>query len=86
MPRQGLDHKLRQFVTVQNTTFQNDVNCARRYTPKCRKDVRINIGSCQEGFLGTSIMGFITDMHTHRYTSEITQEREKCKFSYSCQK
>ena len=52
-------------MTVQNTTFQIDVNCAIRYTPKCRKDVHINIGPYQEGFLWTSIMGFITDIHTH---------------------
>ena len=53
-------------MTVQNTTIQIDVNRARRYTPKCRKDVHINIGPYQEGFLCASIMGFITDMHTHK--------------------
>ena len=37
--------------------------CARRYTPKCRKDVHINIGPYQEGFLCASIMGFISDIH-----------------------
>ena len=51
------NHKLRrkcrnlwlsQFVTVYNTTYQNDVNCAIRYTPKCRKDVHINSGPYQE--------------------------------------
>ena len=52
-------------MTVQNTTFQIDVNCAISYTPKFRKDVHINTGPYQEGFLWTSIMGFIADMHTH---------------------
>ena len=82
------NHKLRwwcrnlwlsQFVTVQNTTFQIDVNCARRYTPKCRKDVHINIGPYQEGFLCTSIMGFISDIHKNRCTSEITTESANMK-------
>ena len=54
-------------MTVQNTTFQIDVNCARRYTPKCRKDVHINIGPYQECFRWKSIMGFITDIHTHKH-------------------
>ena len=72
------NHKLRwwcgnlwlsQFVTVQNTTFQIDVNCARRYTPKCRKDVHINIGPYQEGFLCTSIMGFISNILTGIFRS-----------------
>ena len=62
---------LSQFVTVHNATFQNDVNCAIRYTSKCRKDVHINSGPYQEGFLCTSIIGFITDIHTKRCTSEI---------------
>ena len=64
-------------MTVQNTTFQIDVNCAIRYTPKCRKDVHINIGPYQEGFLWTSIMGFIADIHTNIYTNEITPEWAK---------
>ena len=73
-----------QFVTVaicdgSNTTFQIDVNCARRYTPKCRKDVHINIGPYQEGFPCTSIMGFITDINTNRCTSEITPESANMK-------
>ena len=76
MPRHGLDHKLRQITNCDdsvaicdgsNTTFQNDVNCARRYTPKCRKHVHINIGPYQEGFICSSIMGFITDIHTHKH-------------------
>ena len=93
MPRQGLDHKLReitkcddsvaicdsQFVTVQNTTLQIDVNYARRYTPKGRKDVHINIGPYPEGFLCTSIMGFISDIHKNRCTSEITTESANMK-------
>ena len=70
---------LSQFVTVQNTTFQIDVNFAIRYTPKCRKDVHINIGPYQEGFLWTSIMGFIADIHTNRCTSEITPESANMK-------
>ena len=68
-----------QFVTVHNTTFQNDVNYAIRYTPKCRKDVHINIGPYQEGFLCTSILGFIIDIHTKRCTSEITPESANMK-------
>ena len=49
---------LSQFVTVQNTTSQFDVNSARGYTPKYSKHVHIDIGPFQELFLCTSIMGF----------------------------
>ena len=70
---------LSQFASVQNTTFQIDVNCARRYTPKCGKDVHINIGPYQEGFLCTSIMGFTSDIHKNKCTSEITPESANMK-------
>ena len=53
-------------MSVQNTYFQIDVNSTRGYTSKCRKHVQINIGPYQEGFLGTSVMGFITDIHAHK--------------------
>ena len=57
---------LSHFVTVQNATSQIHVRSARGYTPKCRKHVHIKIGPFQEGLLGTSIMGFVTDIHTHK--------------------
>ena len=45
-----------QFVTVaicdgSKYNFSDWCQFARRYTPKCRKDVHINIGPYQEGFL-----------------------------------
>ena len=55
---------LSQFVTVQNTTSQIDVNSARGYSPNYRKHVHIDIGPFQESFLGTSFMGIITDGYT----------------------
>ena len=64
--------ELSQFVTV---AFCDDSkhNCLDRFhsnrgcTPKCRKHVHIKIGPFQQGFLGTSIMSFITDKHTHKH-------------------
>ena len=56
-----------QFVTVQNTNSPIDINSNRGYTPKFRKHIHIKIGPFQEGFLGTSIMSFITDKHTHKH-------------------
>ena len=68
--RQGylICHKLwlSQFVTVQNTTSQIDINSNRGYTAKFRKHIHIKIGPFQEGFLGTTIISFITDIHTHK--------------------
>ena len=77
------DHKLRrqgfmicrnlwlsQFVTVQNTTSQIDVNSARGYTPKYSKHVHIDIGPFQKGFLGTSFMYFVTDIQAHKQIPE----------------
>ena len=55
-------------MTVQNKTFQIDVNSTRGYTPKCRQHVHMDIGSFQEGFLGTSITDIITDIHANRYS------------------
>ena len=60
-----------QFVTVaicdgSKHNFSDWFHSNRGYTPKCRKRVHIKIGSIQEGFLGTSIMGFVTDIHTHK--------------------
>ena len=48
---------------TQLLRFHSNWGC----TPKCRKHVHIKIGPFQEGFLGTSIMSFITDKHTHKY-------------------
>ena len=65
--------KMSQFVTVAICDGSKH-NCSDRfhsnrgYTPKCRNHVRIKIGPFQEGFLGTSIMSFITDKHTHKHT------------------
>ena len=39
----------------------------RGYTPNCRKHVHINIEPFLEGFLGTSIMSFITGKHVHKH-------------------
>ena len=64
-------------MTVQNTTSQIDINSIRGYTPKYRKHVHIHIGQFQEGFLATLFMDFITDIHTNRYTSEITPKWAK---------
>ena len=70
---------LLQFVTVQNTTSQNDINCTGGYTPKYGKHVYIRIGQFQEGFLFALFMDLITDLHRNRYTIQKY-------FSYSCQK
>ena len=61
-----------QFVTVaicdgSKHNFSDRFHSNRGYTPKCRKHDHINIGPFQEGFLGTSIMSFITDKHTHKH-------------------
>ena len=63
--------ELSQFVTVaicdgSKHNFSDRFHSNRGYTPKCIKHVHIKIGPFQEGFLGTSIMGFITDIHTHK--------------------
>ena len=60
-----------QFVTVaicdgSKHSFSDRFHSNRGYTPKARKHVHIKIGPFLEGFLGTWIMGFITDMHTHK--------------------
>ena len=60
-----------QFVTVaicdgSKHNFSDRLHSNRGYTPKCIKHVHIKIGPFQEGFLGTSIMGFITDIHNHK--------------------
>ena len=61
----------------QNTTSQIDIKRTRGYTPKYRKHVHIHIGQFQEGFLVTSFMDLITDIHTHRYTIEKTPKWAK---------
>ena len=72
-----------QFVTVaiydgSKHNFSDRFHSNRGYTPKCIKHVHIKIGPFQEGFLGTSIMGFkLIYMHTNRYNSEITSEWAK---------
>ena len=63
--------ELSHFVTVaicdgSKHNFSDIFHSNRGYTPKCRKHVHIKIGPFQEGFLCTSIMGFITDIHTHK--------------------
>ena len=64
--------ELSQFVTVAFCDGSKH-NCSDRFhsnrgcTPKCRKHVHIKIGPFQQGFLGTSIMSFITDKHTHKH-------------------
>ena len=63
--------ELPQFVTVaicdgSKHNFLDRFHSNRGYTPKCRKHVHIKIGPFQEGCLCTSIMGFITDIHTHK--------------------
>ena len=57
-------------MTVQNSTSQIDINSNRGYTPKFRKHIHIKIGPFQEGFLGTTIISFITDMHTHKQINQ----------------
>ena len=74
-----LDHKLRQITNCDGRdswivaicdgskhNFSDRFHSNRGHTPKCRKHVHIKIGHFQEGFLGTSIIGFITDIHTHK--------------------
>ena len=63
--------ELSQFVTVaicdgSKHNFPDRFHSNRGYTPKCKKHVHIKIGPFQEGFLGTSIMSFITDIHAHK--------------------
>ena len=64
--------ELSQFLTVaicdgSKHNFSDRFHSNRGYTSKCRKHVHIKIGPFQEGFLGTSIMGFITVIHTHKH-------------------
>ena len=64
--------KLSQFVTVafcdgSKHNFSDRFHCNRGCTPNCRKHVHIKIGPIQQGFLGTSIMSFITDKHIHKH-------------------
>ena len=63
--------ELSQFVTVaicdgSKHNFSDRFHNNRGYTPEFRRHVHINIGPFQEGFLGISIISFITDMHTHQ--------------------
>ena len=63
--------ELSQFVTAAicdgwKHNFSDRLHINRGYTPKCIKHVHIKIGPFQEVFLVTSIMGFITDVHTHK--------------------
>ena len=65
--------ELSQFVTVATCdgskhNFSDRFHSNRGYNPKFRKHVHSKIGPFQEGFLGTSIMSFITDKHTHKHT------------------
>ena len=76
--------ELSQFVTVafcdgSKHKCSGRFHSNRRCTLKCRKHVHIKIGPFQQGFLGTSIMSFITDKHTHKhiYTIEITPKWAK---------
>ena len=69
--------RLSQFVTVQNTTSQIDINSTRGSTPKYNNHVHIHIGQFQEGFLATSFMDLITDIHRNRYTIEKTPKWAK---------
>ena len=64
--------ELSQFMTVaicdsSKHNFSDRFHSNRGYTPNFRKHVHINIGPFQ-GFLGTSIMRFITDKHTQAHT------------------
>ena len=63
--------ELSQFVTVaicdgSKHNFSDRFHRNRGYTPKCIKHVDIKVGPFQEGFLVTSIMDFITDIHAHK--------------------
>ena len=77
--------ELSQFVIVafcdgSKHNFSDRFHSNRGYTPQCRKHVHINIGPFQEGFLGTSIISCITDIHRqNRYNSEITPKWAKMK-------
>ena len=81
--------ELSQFVTVaicdgSKHNFSDRFQSNRGYTPKCIKHVHIKIGPFQEGFLGTSIMGFITDIHTHKqiYRWNNTKMGKNATFQY----
>ena len=54
-------------MTVQNTTSPIDVNSACGYTPKDLKRIHVDIGPFEEGFLGTSLINIITDIHSHKH-------------------
>ena len=63
--------ELSNIVTVaicdgSENNFSDILQSNRGYSPKCSKHVHIKIGPFQEGLLGTSIMGFIADIHTHK--------------------
>ena len=67
-----------QFVTVaicdgSKHNFSDRFHSNRGYTPKCIKQVHIKIGPFQDGFLCASIMGFITDKHTHKHMCNNTK-------------
>ena len=57
---------LSQFCDGSKRNFSDRLHSNRGYSPKCRKHVHIKIGPFQDSFLGTSIISFIIDMHTHQ--------------------
>ena len=72
--------ELSQFVTVafcdgSEHNFADILYSNRGYSPKCRKHVHIKIGPFQEGLLGTSIMGFINDIHTHKQIYQLNNTK-----------
>ena len=79
--------ELSQFVTLaicdgSKHNFSDRFHSNRGYTLKCRKHVHINIGPFQEGFLGTSIMSFITDKHTHKHIYQWSNTKMGKKYNF----
>ena len=63
---QPTDVLIGEILTSTNKLLYVARLSARGYTPQCRKHVHIDVGHYQQGFLRKSIMGFITDIHTHK--------------------
>ena len=79
------DHKMRQITNCDGSVAICDCRNFWRFktqllrlisivtegiAPKFRKHIHIKIGPVQEGFLCTTIISFITDMHTHKQINQ----------------
>ena len=92
--RHGFDHKLRQITNCNGSVAMCDCPNLWRFKtqfhrlmsivpgavlPSSEKQVHIDSRPFQVSFLGTSYRVIITDIHTKRWTSEITPESANMK-------